>query len=361
MTLNKKSWSVKFLVMNKQISILAFIGIALVSSFKVEKKGFSIVENKKEKRIDISIDGRIFTSYIYPDELMKPVLYPIRSSEGTFITRGWPFDPRPGERVDHPHHVGLWFNYGDVNGLDFWNNSTAIPSDKKNQYGTIKHAKVNKIQTANDHALLEVTKYWQEPTGSPILQENTQYLFSTDSGRRTIELTTTLTALKKNVLFTDNKEGLLGIRLARELEHPSDESAKFTDANGNITEVAQLDNNQVTGKYRSSEGKEGDQVWGTRGRWVNLDGKIGREAISIVIIDHPKNVGYPTYWHARGYGLFAANPLGQKAMSNGKEELNFSLDAGKSVTFKYQIIIQSGKHLSDKEINNIAQIFAASL
>lgn len=347
--------------MNKQINILMFIGIALISSFKVEKKGFSIVENKKEKRIDISIDGQIFTSYIYPDQLMKPVLYPIRSAEGTPITRGWPFNPRPGERVDHPHHVGLWFNYGDVNGLDFWNNSTAIPSDKKDQYGTIKHAKVNKIQTADDHALLDVTKYWQEPSGIPILQENTQYIFSSANNMRTIELNTTLTALKKNVSFTDNKEGLLGIRLARELEHPSEESAKFTDASGNITEVAQLDNSQVTGKYRSSEGKEGDDVWGTRGKWVNLNGQIGQEALSIVIIDHPKNIGYPTYWHARGYGLFAANPLGQKAMSDGKEELNFSLPAGKSVTFRYKIVIQSGKHLSDNEVNSIAQIFSTTI
>src|SRR5690606_28605643 len=101
-------------------------GAVTLSSFKAfnlsslnKDKRFKVTENKAQKRVDITIDGKPFTSYIYPDELMKPVLYPIRTSTGTLITRGWPMEPRPGERVDHPHHVGLWFNYGDVNNLDF--------------------------------------------------------------------------------------------------------------------------------------------------------------------------------------------------------------------------------------------------
>lgn len=343
---------------SKHINILALIAIMLVTGFKEEKKRFAISEDKAGKRIDITIDGQPFTSYIYPETLMKPVLYPLRTSKNTLITRGWPFDPRPGERVDHPHHVGLWFNYGDVNGLDFWNNSTAIPVEKKDEYGSIKHARVNKIESADDHGLLDVTKYWQKPDGTNILQEDTRYVFAIEGNMRTIELTTKLTALKEKVSFNDNKEGLLGIRLARELEHPSNEPVKFTDASGNVTEVTKLDNSKTTGKYRSSEGIEGDNVWGTRGRWVNLNGQIADEPISLVIIDHPNNVGFPTYWHARGYGLFAANPLGQKAMSDGKEELNFSLSAGKSVVFKYKILINSGSHLSDNEVNTAATAFA---
>ena len=150
----------------------------------------------------------------------------------------------------------------------------------------------------------------------------------------------------------DNKEGLLGIRLARELEHPSNKPEQFTDANGIATEVAKLNNEGVTGKYRSSEGIEGDNVWATRGRWVNLNGKIENEPVSLVILDNPGNVGYPTYWHARGYGLFAANPLGQKEFSKGKETLNYKLKAGKSVKFKYKVLINSGSNLSDEQVNN---------
>ena len=319
---------------------------------------FTITENKEGKRVDISIDGKPFTSYIYPDVLMKPVLYPLRTSQGTLITRGWPMDPRPGERVDHPHHVGLWFNYGDVNGLDFWNNSTDITADKKSGFGTIRHRSVSKMTNGNNSAELEVTMDWQKPDGTNLLSEETKFIFSESGTTRTIERITTLKALAEDVSFKDNKEGLLGIRVARELEHPSKKAEIFTDAAGKTTNVAKLNNEGVTGKYRSSEGKEGDDVWGTRGNWVNLNSNIGGEPVSLVILDHPKNVGYPTYWHARGYGLFAANPLGQKEMSAGKDVLNFKLPAGQSVTFRYKVLIHSGSNLSDDQVKTEFNKFA---
>jgi hypothetical protein len=319
---------------------------------------FAVTENKAGKRVDITVDGKPFTSYIYPDVLKKPVLYPLRTSQGTLITRGWPLDPRPGERVDHPHHVGLWFNYGDVNGLDFWNNSTDIPADKKNGYGTIKHRRVNKMASGNDKAELEVTMDWQKPDGTNLLREDTRFIFSGTGNMRTIERITKLTALQEDVSFKDNKEGVIGMRLARELEHPSTKPEIFTDASGKATPVAKLNNEGVTGKYRSSEGIEGDDVWGTRGKWVNLTGKIGAEDVSVVLLDNPKNVGFPTYWHARGYGLFAANPLGQKELSKGKETLDFKLPAGKSVTFRYKVLIHSGTPLTDQQVNAAYQAFA---
>jgi hypothetical protein len=328
-----------------------------LSGFKKEKR-FTITANQAQKRVDITVDGKPFTSYIYPDELMKPVLYPLRTANGTFVTRGWPMDPRPGERVDHPHHVGLWFNYGNVNGLDFWNNSTAIPAEKKNGFGTIKHVAVKRMIADDKKAELEVTMNWQKPDGANLLKQDTKYIFTKEGEQLAIELITKLTSLKEDVTFSDNKEGLLGIRLARELEHPSTEPQKFTDANGIPTDVAKLNNAGVTGKYRSSEGFEGDNVWSTRGKWVNLNGQIGDEKVSLVILDNPKNVGYPTYWHARGYGLFAANPLGQKEFSKGKETLNYKLKGGQSVVFTYKVLINSGSNLSDTEVNKKFQEFA---
>ena len=349
---------------NLTIVLLAVIfgmlfSMAFTFSRSAQKtKRFTIVENKAGKRLDIQVDGNPFTSYIYPESLMKPVLYPLRTVKGTFITRGWPMDPRPGERIDHPHHVGMWLNYGDVNGLDFWNNSTEIPAEKKNNYGTIKHRRVNKMTSGDSQAELDVTTDWQKPDGSNILREDTKFIFSGTGDMLTVERITKLTALTEDVSFKDNKEGVFGIRLARELEHPSDKPELFTDASGNKTTVAQLNNEGVTGKYRSSEGKEGDDVWGTRGKWVNLNGTIGEEPVSLAILDHPENVGYPTYWHARGYGLFAANPLGQKEFSKGKDVLDFKLPSGKSVTFRYKVLIQSGRHLTDDQVNDQFKKFA---
>lgn len=311
----------------------------------------TLVRNDAENKVEVLINGELFTAYIYPVDIAKPVLYPLKSAGGHDLTRGFPLEPRPGERVDHPHHVGVWFNYGDVNGLDFWNNSDAIPENKKSGYGTIIHTEILNTQAGPDGAELEVAMDWVAPDGRILLKENTTFTFSAEDGNRIIDRVTTLTAHGQEVSFTDNKEGMLGIRVARELEHPSDKPEIFTDANGIATAVPTLINEGVTGMYRSSEGIEGDDVWGTRGKWVNLSGEIKGEKVGIAIIDHPKNPGYPTYWHARGYGLFAANTLGQKAMSLGKEELNFKLTDGESITFRYRIVVHSGKAATDEELN----------
>ena len=92
----------------------------------------------------------------------------------------------------------------------------------------------------------------------------------------------------------------------------------------------------------SSEGLKGDAVWGTRGRWALLSGTVDGEPVTLAILDHPSNPGFPTYWHARGYGLFAANPLGESVFTEGKKAFNLTLEPGKSVTFNYRVLILSG-------------------
>ena len=133
-----------------------------------------------------------------------------------------------------------------------------------------------------------------------------------------------------------------------ELEQPSNEALTFTDISGRPTAVPKMDNTGVTGEYTSSEGKKGDAVWATRGRWTMLSGTIGTEPVTVAIVDHPKNPGFPTYWHARGYGLYAANPLGQKVFSEGKESLNLTLEPGTSTTFQYRIVVLEGKATPDR-------------
>jgi hypothetical protein len=318
----------------------------------------TLLRNDAEKKVEVLVNGELFTAYLYPESIAKPVLYPIKSGKGNDLTRGFPLNPRAGERVDHPHHIGLWFNYGDVNGLDFWNNSDAISAEKKGSYGSIVHTEILSTRESKDGAELEVAADWVGSDGRILLQETTRFIFSAEGEKRVIDRITTLTAHGQDVSFTDNKEGMLGIRVARELEHPSNKPEIFTDANGIATAVPTLNNEGVTGKYRSSEGIEGDEVWGTRGKWVNLTGEIKGEQVSLAIIDHPKNPGYPTYWHARGYGLFAANTLGQKALSGGKEELNFKLADGESVTFRYRIVVNSGTTLTDEALNQEATSFS---
>ena len=154
------------------------------SQTKPQGGGVTLVRNDSAHRVDVLIDGQPFTSYIWPDSVKKPVLYPLRTAKGTLVTRGYPLDPRPGERVDHPHHVGLWFNYGDVNGLDFWNNSEAIPAEERGKYGTIVHRAIKRIKDGKSKGELEVEMEWLGPDGASILREETTFVFFGDAGSR---------------------------------------------------------------------------------------------------------------------------------------------------------------------------------
>ncbi len=308
----------------------------------------TFAKDEANKKVDVLINEKLFTSYVYDGQTPKPILYPIVTKSGKTVTRGFPFVPRPHERVDHPHHAGLWLNYGDVNGFDFWNNSYAIPAAEKHKYGTIYHQEI--LESDSDNGVLKIKAIWRSPLDLDLLEEVTEFKFSEEGDTRIIDRSTTLNALV-DVFFKDNKEGMIGVRVARELELPTDKPAVYTDAEGNVTEVKVLNNEGVNGNYFASEGLTGADVWGTRNPWVKLEGTMAAETVSITMIDHKKNVGYPTYWHARGYGLFAANPLGQSIFSEGKKTLNFKLEQGDSTTFKYRILVHSGSILSKEAIN----------
>jgi hypothetical protein len=273
------------------------------------------------------------------------------------LTRSYPLINKEGDRSDHPHHVGVWLNYGDVNGLDFWNNSEAISPDRRDRYGTIYHTSVDKAESGIGKATLKTTAEWKAPDNTLMLEEVCQQEFMAQEKVRIIDRTTTLTAVLDEVRFTDNKEGMFAVRVARELELPTNKPTKLVDSHGVITEVKEMDNTYVKGNYRSAEGVEGKEVWGTRCRWMKLASEIQGEKVALVIIDHPSNVGYPTYWHARDYGLFAANTLGQKVFSEGEHELNFRLKKGESVTFRYRLVV-AGEDLSDQQINALADSYA---
>lgn len=340
--------------MKKLFSLLLILGIASFASMAQPK--IQLVTKPSEKKIDVLIDGNLFTSYIYPNTIKKPVLWPVISSGGNEITRQFPLKNKEGERADHPHHVGIWLNYGDVNGLDFWNNSEAIPADQASKYGTIYQETVEKTESGKGKALLLTTASWQDSKGNKLLKEISEFTFSVEGKTRIIDRTTLLKAENGKVNITDNKEGMFAIRVTRELELPSTGKVQLTDSHGNVTEVEAGNDKIANGNYLSSEGITGEAVWATRGKWMKLSGVINGEQVAIVIFDHPGNAGYPTYWHARGYGLFAANTLGQKVFSNGKEEMNFSIEKGESATFRYRLAIFSGDP-SVEEINKMAKEF----
>ena len=344
--------------MKQLLIVLAIFCMPSIMMAQTNKNSFNVKDLPSQKKVVITIDGKPFTDLIYTDTMEKPFLYPIYAANGKTITRGFPWNPAPNDPVDHPHHIGLWFKYESVNGLDFWNNSYAIEADKKKNYGWIRTQKILHTKSGKQAGVAYAAD-WTDQQKKVLLEEITELNFSTIGNDRVIERITKLTAVE-DINFNDVKDGMLGLRVAHELELPISETKKYTDASGIVTYVKANKDSAVTGNYLTSEGKQGDAAWGTRGNWCMLYGKLGGDSISIVMIDHPKNPGYPTYWHARNYGLFAANPLGQKAFSNGKTILNFKLNKGESVLFRYKIIIAAGKNrLQNATIEKLALEFSS--
>jgi hypothetical protein len=320
------------------VALAGAFAAAASLSVRTDDRAVTVTDRPADRRVDVVIGGQPFTSYIYPDTVKKPVLYPIRAASGALVTRGFPLDPRPGERTDHPHHVGHWFNYGDVNGYDFWGHSYDTPAANMPKMGTIVHRVVTHVASGADHGELTVRADWVVPDAT-LLREETRFVFSGTSGRRTIDRVTTWTAADKPVTFNDTKEGAFGIRVARALEHPSKESEVFVNDKGEKESVPRLNNTGVTGRYIGSDGKTGEEVWGMRGPWMGLTGTIDGRPVTVAILDHPSNHGYPTYWHARGYGLFAANPFGRQGYDSKQEPVTFTLKPGESVTFHHRILV----------------------
>lgn len=343
----------KFKIFNSAIIVV----FCITSSFSQKTERVKIAKDENQKKIDIYIGQKLFTSFLYPDTLEKPVLYPIHAANGTVVTRGFPLKNVPGDPTDHPHHIGLWFNFENVNGLDFWNNSYAIPADKKGGYGWIKTDRILETKDGSK-GILSYHANWTNQNNDVLLEETTKFEFSGNDHQRIIDRITTLKA-DTTVTFTDAKDGLLGLRLAHALQIPTNEDQKFTDNKGNVTLVKGGSDKVANGNYLTSEGKEGNDAWSTRGKWCKVYGKMGNDSVSIAIIDHPQNPNYPTFWHARGYGLFAANPLGEKIFTNGKSQKNLSLKKGETVTFRYRILIDNGpKTISAEQLNKQAEEFA---
>ncbi len=336
--------------MKKLQVVLICFGIFFAILTQAQKVQFKKVD--QDKKVEVFVDNKFFTAFIYPDNMEKQSLYPIIASSGKMITRGFPLQPRPFERTDHPHHVGMWFNFGDVNGLDFWNNSFAIPAAEKPKYGKIAFDKI--ISLNSKSGKLIVSANWMDINKHVLLNEQTSYVFSGKGNSRIIERITQLTA-KNQVTFTENKEGLLGIRLDRAFEEPATKPEVFLDAKGVETLVPVLNNEGVNGVYRNAEGFKGGDVWGKRSKWVALRAVKEGEVITIVILDHPNNLNYPAWSHARGYGLFASNNIGGRAFDKNASPVKKVLAEGDQIVFKHKIII--GGDLSDAEINQLAVDF----
>jgi len=347
--------------MKKQIQSVLVAMCVVTSVYAQKNVPVSIKVLDDKNRVEVYIGSQLFTAYWFDPSMEKPFLYPVNAPNGTIVTRGFPMEPREKERVDHPHQVGLWFNYGDVSGFDFWNNSYAVPKEEKSHFGRIIHRAIEEADSGGGMAVLKVKMDWVAPDNEhaeKLLEESTTYIFSGSEEVWMVDRITTLTAVADRVVFNDNKEGMLAIRVDRAFELPSDEPVVYTDASGKSTEVAVMDNEGVNGWYRNSEGDEGNDAWGKNARWVELTGSRDGAASSLILMDHPQNINFPACWHARGYGLFSVNNLGRNVYNGDLDRFQLVLNKGESITFKHRFVVATGK-LKEREVEAIYKDFTA--
>jgi hypothetical protein len=261
----------------------------------------------------------------YGDLLPRHSINPLRAPGGTALTRFFPFDSTiPDEPHDHPHHTGVWMAHGSVNGTDYWTRRLSTLPD----FPRIVGQGAPTIESTYHSARITLTAQWQ-PTAETIdLSENTVLTFSQpDAHRRIVDWDCTLTAQQESVVIGDTKEGFMAVRVAPFLN---------------------LKGKGATGRMFDSEGRKNGAVWGNPGKWVVYTGTSNGQEYALVMLDHPGNHGHPTHWHARDYGLSAANPFGLHDFKKGPSKAGDRLlRKGESLRFQYRMIALRGSPSPD--------------
>jgi hypothetical protein len=308
------------------ITVLVLVGIALVSLMAQPE---AVSFKQQGNSIQVAIGGKPFTTYHFDRETAKAYLQPLRNASGVIVTRGFPIGDTIPAGHEHesslePHQRGMYFAHGDINGFNFWSEEVF-----SKYYGNAYHAafgrmvlrKIEEVRGGRPFGTIRATFDLESPDRKPFAEEVQQFRFSGDSHSRAIDCEFIVRAGQEPVKFGDTKEGIFALRLAPELEAP-------------------------TGTMVSSEGGQGEaQIWGKRANWVDVDGVIEGQALGVAIFDSPKSFRHPTYWHARGYGLLAANPFGLRDfLHDAHQDGSYTIPAGGSIRFRYRVLIHDGNY-----------------
>ena len=274
-----------------------------------------IVKNANGTSLDVTIDDVPFTSYHYEKESRKPYLWPVLSDGSAKVTREYPMGP--GELTqDHPHHRSFWTSYGDVNGADCW--------DEKNERAGWQETNEVTYGSGDAYGWIHAKNTWADKDHNALCREEREYRFYPgEKSARLVDLTVAFTPIDKDVKFGDTKEGgIVAFRMR-------DSMAEKEKKGGIIT---------------NAEGKTGmAETWGKPSPWCDYSGPVeGAGTHGIAVFDNPANLRYPTTWHVRDYGLFAANCFGYSFFTNKEKNGDYTIKQGETLTFNYRVYVHRG-------------------
>ncbi|KAA3611492.1 MAG: hypothetical protein DWQ01_05215 [Planctomycetota bacterium] len=291
---------------------LALAWLALLATAQEADPAYHV--EKLEDRIRLEIGGQLFSEYRF-QEAAIPFFYPLFGPKGQAMTRSYPMAHVSGEAKDHPHHRSLWFTHGNVNGFDFWHASG-------DQYPRIVFRRLASSSSGPMYGSFVAEHDWLAPDGKRVCRDRRSFRFSRQAENRLLEIRIQIIASEGPLRFGDTKEGSMAIRV-----HPA----------------LRLKGKIAAGQILNSEGKVNGKAWGKRARWVDYSGPIQGEVLGVAMFDHPQNFRHPTWWHARDYGLMAANPFGihdfeGKAKGTG----DFLLAKGETLELRYAVYLHQG-------------------
>ena len=309
--------------------LIASVLVAILPATLCVANDGSAVDVKQEAgRLVVTVGGQPFTVYHFGDAegraYVRPYFYPVRAADGVEVT-----SDQVLSGTDHPHHRSLWVSHGDVNGADHW--SFAQKPEPKQ-----RHVRFSKL--ASD-AFVEELEWETKGSGGVLLRETRAVrFFAFDDGQRGIDFTLSFTPADGKVTFGDTKEaGLCAVRVKKSIS----DKPTLTNSRGQSGEKA---------------------VWGKPAEWCDLSGQIDGKPYGVAVLDHPKNPRHPSTWHAREYGLLAANIFGlhdfDKNVTKGTGD--FVIEPGKTATFRYRVVVHTGDAKAAK-LNEKFKAYAAEV
>jgi hypothetical protein len=216
-----------------------------------------------------------------------------------------------------------------VEGVDFWSEA--------NGHGKIVCVDVGTPTNGPKHAMVSTRNEWRTADGAKIMDEARVLHFQDLGQARLFILEIDLHASVCPITFGDTKEGSMGVRVNDEMMVKN--GGTFTTAEGK----------------KVSDPKSDAPIWGSRSVWCDYVGKVKDKTVGIAVFDDPSNKT-PACWHARGYGLMAANPFGRNKSGfpemKGNNDL-VKLAKGDHLKLRYGILLHTG----DTKEGKVAEAF----
>jgi len=276
-------------------------------------------------KFTINIGDQLFTE-LHIAGFRRPILYPVMGPNQTPMTRNHPMKKDvEGEADDHPHHKSIWCGHGLINQVSFWHEQGEIVVDRAKPIAT-------SVATDGTSGTIAFHCNYKDADGKLVCTDHTTLTFHDLKDARAIDWDVTISASEVELLFGDTKEGMMAIRT-----HPS----------------LRIDKGA---KGMNSLGDEGKGIWGKPAEWVDYSGTVEGNDVGVAIFDHPSNLRHPTTWHARDYGLVAANPFGQHHFQGKPEGAgDFKVEKDGSVRFRYRFVFHAG----DAESAKVTELYKA--